>query len=71
MDKKVFQLIHLTFDSKQDEAQFQVQVTFPEEEQREHERRLAYELLYGVMGNDAYDLESRKQMSLDEKEAHA
>ena len=32
MDKKVFQLIHLTFDSKQDEAQFQVQVTFPEEE---------------------------------------
>lgn len=40
-DYKMFQKLYMTFETRQDEAGFSVQVTFPEEEQHERRRRQA------------------------------
>ena len=64
----------MTFETRKDEAQFQVQVTFPEEEALVRKRRLAQEALNEAMGNEAPDLATMKDkdgMSLEEKEALA
>ena len=73
-DKKKFQQLYLKFDTSKDDAQFQVQVTFPEEEYFERKRRQAQEALNEAMGNEAPDLSTLKDkdgMTLDEKEALA
>ena len=51
-DKRKFQQLYLVFDTNSDDAQLQVQVTFPDEEKLVSRRRQAQDTLNEAMGND-------------------
>ena len=66
--------MHLVFDSKVPEAQFQVQITFPYHEQVLEKRHQQYRILNEVTGKNemnAANWNECLELSLEQKEARA